>query len=168
MSMGTNTSKQVLDVSLFKRLMTFVGPYRSTFIFVLLAAILLSGFSTLSPYLLKITIDDYITLKDYDGNVGAYCTYGCHTCFRSYFFSFLFIYYANWLGQHVIYDLRNKLYAHMLSFKMAYYDNSSVGRLVTRVVGDIETISGIFSQGLFMIIADLLKMLIVMIVYVDL
>ncbi|MDG1821892.1 MAG: ABC transporter ATP-binding protein [Flavobacteriaceae bacterium] len=161
--MGTNTSKQVLDVSLFKRLMTFVGPYRSTFIFVLLAAILLSGFSTLSPYLLKITIDDYITLKDYDGMLVLIALMAA-TLVLEVIFQFLFIYYANWLGQHVIYDLRNKLYAHMLSFKMAYYDNSSVGRLVTRVVGDIETISGIFSQGLFMIIADLLKMLIVMIV----
>ena len=155
--MGTNTSKQVLDVSLFKRLMTFVGPYRSTFIFVLLAAILLSGFSTLSPYLLKITIDDYITLKDYDGMLVLIALMAA-TLVLEVIFQFLFIYYANWLGQHVIYDLRNKLYAHMLSFKMAYYDNSSVGRLVTRVVGDIETISGIFSQGLFMIIADLLKM----------
>ena len=161
--MKTNASKQVLDVTLFKRLMAFVRPYRKTFIFVLLAAILLSGFSTLSPYLLKITIDDYITLKDYDGMLVLIALMTA-TLVLEVIFQFMFIYYANWLGQQVIYDLRNKLYAHMLSFKMAYYDNSSVGRLVTRVVGDIETISGIFSQGLFMIIADLLKMLIVMIV----
>lgn len=161
--MKTNASKQVLDVTLFKRLMAFVRPYRKTFIFVLLAAILLSGFSTLSPYLLKITIDDYITLKDYDGMLVLIALMTA-TLVLEVIFQFMFIYYANWLGQQVIYDLRNKLYAHMLSFKMAYYDNSSVGRLVTRVVGDIETISGIFSQGLFMIIADLLKMLIVMII----
>ena len=79
-------------------------------------------------------------------------------------FQFVFIYYANWLGQHVIYDLRNALYRHMIQFKMAYYDKSAVGRLVTRVVSDIETISGIFSQGLFMIIADLLKMIVVIVV----
>ena len=161
--MKTNASKQVLDVTLFKRLMAFVKPYRKIFIFVLLSAILLSGFSTLSPYLLKITIDDYITLKDYDGMIVLIALMTA-TLVLEVIFQFVFIYYANWLGQHVIYDLRNKLYAYMLSFKMAYYDNSHVGRLVTRVVGDIETISGIFSQGLFMIIADLLKMLIVMIV----
>ena len=57
----------ILDVSLFKRLLIYVRPYRLTFIFVLAAAILLSVFSTLNPYLLKITVDDYITLKDYDG-----------------------------------------------------------------------------------------------------
>jgi subfamily B ATP-binding cassette protein MsbA len=60
-------SNNILDVSLFKRLMVFVKPYRKTFAFVLLAAVFLSGFSTLSPYLLKITIDDYITVKDYEG-----------------------------------------------------------------------------------------------------
>ena len=79
-------------------------------------------------------------------------------------FQFVFIYYANWLGQHVIFDLRNTLYRHMVQFKMTYYDKSAVGRLVTRVVSDIETISGIFSQGLFMIIADLLKMVVVIVV----
>ena len=161
--MDKKSANTVLDVSLFKRLMSFVRPYKKTFVFVLISAVLLSGFSTLSPYLLKVTIDDYITLKDYDGMLVLIALMGI-TLLLEVVFQFMFIYYANWLGQHVIYDLRNTLYRHMLQFKMAYYDTSAVGRLVTRVVGDVETISGIFSQGLFMIIADLLKMLIVMIV----
>ena len=143
--------------------MVFVKPYRITFSFVLLAAVLLSGFSTLSPYLLKITIDDYITLKDYDGMLVLIALMTA-TLLLEVIFQFMFIYYANWLGQYVIFDLRNTLYKHMLQFRMAYYDKSAVGRLVTRVVGDIETISGIFSQGLFMIIADVLKMLLVIVV----
>ena len=77
-------------------------------------------------------------------------------------FQFCFIYFANWLGQEVIRDLRVNLFRHMLKFKMSYFDKSAVGRLVTRAVSDIETIAGIFSQGLFMIIADLLKMLAVL------
>lgn len=143
--------------------MVFVKPYRITFVFVLIAAVLLSGFSTLSPYLLKVTIDDYITVKDYEGMVMLIVVMGV-TLLLEVIFQFMFIYYANWLGQHVIYDLRNTLYKHMLQFKMAYFDKSAVGRLVTRVVGDIEIISGIFSQGLFMIIADVLKMLVVIVV----
>ena len=156
-------SNNILDVSLFKRLMVFVKPYRKTFAFVLLAAVFLSGFSTLSPYLLKITIDDYITVKDYEGMLVLIALMGA-TLIMEVIFQFMFIYYANWLGQHVIFDLRNTLYTHMLQFKMTYYDNSAVGRLVTRVVSDIETISGIFSQGLFMIISDLLKMVVVIVV----
>ena len=161
--MEKKASNRILDVGLFKRLMAFVTPYRKTFVFVLLAAILLSGFSTLSPYLLKVTIDDYITVKDYDGMLVLIALMG-GTLLLEVIFQFMFIFYANWLGQQVIYDLRNTLYIHMLQFKMTYYDNSAVGRLVTRVVSDIETISGIFSQGLFMIIADLLKMLVVIVV----
>ena len=65
--MSSKVSGSILDVSLFKRLMCYVRPYKFTFVFVLTAAILLSVFSTLNPYLLKITVDDYITLKDYDG-----------------------------------------------------------------------------------------------------
>lgn len=161
--MEKKNPNSILDVGLFKRLMVFVKPYRKIFAFVLLAAILLSGFSTLSPYLLKVTIDDYITVKDYDGMLLLIALMG-GTLVLEVIFQFVFIYYANWLGQHVIFDLRNTLYTHMLQFKMTYYDNSAVGRLVTRVVSDIETISGIFSQGLFMIIADLLKMLVVIVV----
>ena len=161
--MDKKASNSILDVSLFKRLLAFAKPYRITFISVLVSAVLLSGFSTLSPYLLKITIDDYITLKDYDGMLLLIALMTL-TLVLEVVFQFVFIYYANWLGQHIIFDLRNMLYRHMIQFKMAYYDKSAVGRLVTRVVSDIETISGIFSQGLFMIVADLLKMFVVIVV----
>ena len=140
--------------------MRYVRPYRFTFIFVLTAAILLSVFSTLNPYLLKITVDDYITLKDYDGML-IFIGIMTGVLFLEVFFQFSFIYYANWLGQRVVYDLRRELFRRMIGFRMTFFDKSAVGRLVTRAVNDIETIASIFSQGLFMIIADLLKMLIV-------
>jgi subfamily B ATP-binding cassette protein MsbA len=158
--MSSKVTGSILDVSLFKRLMRYVRPYRFTFIFVLTAAILLSVFSTLNPYLLKITVDDYITLKDYDGML-IFIGIMTGVLFFEVFFQFSFIYYANWLGQRVVYDLRRELFRRMIGFRMTFFDKSAVGRLVTRAVNDIETIASIFSQGLFMIIADLLKMLIV-------
>jgi len=158
--MSSKVTGSILDMSLFKRLMRYVRPYRFTFIFVLTAAILLSVFSTLNPYLLKITVDDYITLKDYDGML-IFIGIMTGVLFLEVFFQFSFIYYANWLGQRVVYDLRRELFRRMIGFRMTFFDKSAVGRLVTRAVNDIETIASIFSQGLFMIIADLLKMLIV-------
>ena len=158
--MSSKVTGSILDVSLFMRLMRYVRPYRFTFIFVLTAAILLSVFSTLNPYLLKITVDDYITLKDYDGML-IFISIMTGVLFLEVFFQFSFIYYANWLGQRVVYDLRKELFRRMIGFRMTFFDKSAVGRLVTRAVNDIETIASIFSQGLFMIIADLLKMLIV-------
>jgi subfamily B ATP-binding cassette protein MsbA len=84
-------------------------------------------------------------------------------------FQFLFVFYANSLGQKIIKDLRVQLFEKITLFKMSYFDKSAVGRLVTRAVSDIETIASIFSQGLFMIIADLLKMFLVIVImlYVD-
>ena len=143
--------------------MLYVKPYRFTFFFVLGAAILLSVFSTLYPYLLKITVDDYITLKDYDGML-VFIGIMAAVLFLEVFFQFSFIYYANWLGQRVVYDLRKDLFRRMIGFRKTFFDRSAVGRLVTRAVNDIETIASIFSQGLFMIIADVLKMLVVIVV----
>ena len=158
--MSSKVTGYILDVSLFRRLMQYVRPYKFTFVFVLTAAILLSVFSTLNPYLLKITVDDYITLKDYDGML-VFIGIMTGVLFLEVFFQFSFIYFANWLGQRVVYDLRKELFRKMIGFRMTFFDKSAVGRLVTRAVNDIETIASIFSQGLFMIIADLLKMLIV-------
>ena len=158
--MSSKVTGYILDVSLFRRLMQYVRPYRFTFVFVLTAAILLSVFSTLNPYLLKITVDDYITLKDYDGML-VFIGIMTGVLFLEVFFQFSFIYFAIWLGQRVVYDLRKELFRRMIGFRMTFFDKSAVGRLVTRAVNDIETIASIFSQGLFMIIADLLKMLIV-------
>jgi len=148
---------KVFDLKLLSKLMDYSNPYRLTYYFVLLSAILLSVFSTLSPYLLKIIIDDYITPKDYDGLV-FFSLLMLLSLILEVVFQFIFIYYANWLGQMIVKDLRVELFKKLIRFKMAYYDTSAVGRLVTRSVSDIETIASIFSQGLFMIIADLLKM----------
>ena len=151
------------DFKLFSKLMVFVKQYNKIYYFVLTSAILLAGFSSLTPYLLKITVDDYIRLMDYNGMVfmiGMMLV----TLFSEVVFQFLFVYFANLLGQNVIQDLRVVLFRKIVGFKMAYFDRSSVGRLVTRAVNDIETIASIFSQGLFMIIADLLKMAVVAVI----
>ena len=150
----------IFDLKLFSKLMVFVKPYKNIYYFVMVSAILLAGFSALTPYLLKITVDDYIRMKDYHGMV-FFIGVMLVTLLSEVIFQFLFVYLANWLGQNVIRDLRVVLFQKIVGFKMAYFDQSSVGRLVTRAVNDIETIASIFSQGLFMIIADLLKMAVV-------
>ena len=157
------TKGSIFDFKLFSKLMKFVKLYKGTYYFVLLSAILLSGSSIISPYLLKTVIDDYISLGDFDGMVLIISLMFGALIFEV-IFQFLFVYYANWLGQRVIRDLRVKLLDKVLSFRMAFFDRTSVGRLVTRAVNDMETIASIFSQGLFMILADFLKMGIIIVV----
>jgi len=161
-------SGKIFDVKLFSKLMVFVKPFKSTYYFVLVAAILLSFFSTLTPYFLKVTVDDYIRPKAYEGMV-MFVGFMFITLLLEVIFQFLFVFYANWLGQKVIKALRVQLFEKIIFFKMSYFDKNAVGRLVTRAVSDIETIASIFSEGLFMIIADLIKMVLVIGVmfYVD-
>jgi len=161
-------SGKIFDLDLFAKLLVFIRPFRTTYYFVMMSAILLSLFSTLTPYLLKVTVDDYIRPRDYQGMI-FFVGLMFITLILEVIFQFLFVFYANWLGQKVIKDLRVKLFNKIIYFKMAYFDKTAVGRLVTRSVSDIETIASIFSQGLFMIIADLLKMILVILVmlYVD-
>ena len=159
------TKGKIFNFKLFKKLMGFVSPYKANYYLVMFFAICLSVFSILTPYLLKITVDDYITKKDYEGML-VYLGLMLITLIFEVCFQFLFVFYANFLGQRVIKDLRVSLFDKIINFKMSYFDNSAIGRLVTRVVNDIETIASIFSQGLFMIIADLLKMFLVIIIMI--
>ena len=154
---------KIFDLKIFSELMHYVKPYKGIYYFVMGAAILLSIFSTLSPYLLKVAVDDYIRPKDYDGMLLIICLM-LAALLLEVIFQFLFVYFANGLGQNVIRDLRATLYKKIIGFKMSYFDKSAIGRLVTRAVNDVEIIASIFSQGLFMIIADFLKMGLVIVV----
>ena len=147
----------------FHQLSRFVKPYRGVFIAVALFAVLSSIFSTAQPYLIKVAIDDYITLKNYEGLLRITYILVALLC-AEVLMQFLFSYFSNWLGQTVIRDVREKLFAHLLRLKMRYFDKSSIGVLVTRAVNDMERIGEIFSSGLFEMASDVLKMLVITIV----
>ncbi|RZN81993.1 MAG: ABC transporter ATP-binding protein [Winogradskyella sp.] len=152
--------KKIFDVSLFKRLLNYIKPYRMVFIVSLICVVGLAVFGALRPYVLKEAIDSQIALKKYNGFV-FYIVLMLGLLFLEVVCQLLFIYYASWLGQSVVKDIRVKLFKHMLKFKMTYYDKSSVGVLITRAVTDMERIADIFGQGLFMIFSDILKMAVV-------
>jgi ATP-binding cassette subfamily B multidrug efflux pump len=152
-------SGKAFDTRLFKRLIAHTKPYRITFYGVAFAAILLSVFAVLTPIILKQIIDDAV--KGADAQRLLYLTIAMLVVLVGQVLSQLsFNYYANWLGESVIRDVRIHLFQKMLGFKMKYFDNSSLGVLVTRAVADMQRIGEIFSQGFFVIVADLLKMLV--------
>ncbi len=151
------------DIKIFSRLMSFAKRYRLYFFIAASSTILLASFSVLSPYILINTVDDYILSKDKAGLLN-YTLLMLGILFVEVALQFIFIYYANWVGQHIIRDIRSKIFRHILQFKMSYFDNNSVGKLVTRVVSDIETIAAFFSNGVFTILSDILKMFAVTIV----
>ena len=145
--------------------MQYVKPYNKSFYLVLFFAIVLSVITTVTPYLLKIIVDDYIIPKDYSGMTFIIFLMAV-TLLVEVVLMFSFTYYSNWLGQKVIKDIRVKIFDKIINLKMSFFDKNSVGRLVTRAVSDIETIASIFSQGLFTIIADLFKMTVILLVMI--
>jgi len=158
--MSDKTKVAIFDIQIFKRLMGFAKKYRLQFFTTSLVAILLAVIAAVRPYLLVQTVDLYIKTKDAEGlwfyTILIFVVLLCEVLLH-----LSFIYIANWLGQHIIKDIRIKLFAHVLQFKMSYFDKSSVGKMVTRVVTDVETIAQFFGQGLFMIVGDLLKMIVI-------
>ena len=154
---------KAFDTHLFKRILKYTKPYKFRYYGVILFAILLSFFAALRPFLLQITVDNYIKTASNTGLLIYVLIMGI-ALLLEVISQFFFVYWANWLGQDIIKDIRIKLFQHMLTFRMKYFDNSPVGMLVTRSVSDIEQIARIFSQGLFMIFSDLMKMLICLIV----
>jgi ATP-binding cassette subfamily B multidrug efflux pump len=153
---------KAFDTRLFKRILKYTKPYQWRFNGVIIFAISLSLFAALRPYLLKQTVDSYIQPKDQNGLL-LYITLMGIVLLLEVFSQFFFVFWANWLGQDIVKDIRVKMFKHILSFRMKYFDLVPVGQLVTRSVSDIEAIARIFSQGLFMIISDLMKMLVVLI-----
>lgn len=163
--MSEKVTGKAFDAKIFRRLMGFASKYRSHFFIGTFSAILLSLFTVARPILLQEIVNTYFENKDKEGLLN-YALLMVAFLMAEVFMQFIFIYKVNWLGQHIIKDIRVQLQKHMLQFKMAYFDTSSVGKLVTRLVSDTETIAQFFGQGLFMIISDLLKMTIVAIVMV--
>jgi len=154
----SDDSGKAFDYRLFKRVFAHTRPYRSIFWLVAIVAILSAAFAIGIPILVKNIINQSLENKDGQQLLNAVILMlvflmGQVTT------QLLFNYYANLLGESVIRDIRIRLFEKMTGFKMTYFDNSSIGVLVTRSVADMQRIGEIFSQGFFMIVADVLKMI---------
>ena len=155
----TKTGK-VLDLTLLFRVIAFAKPYKKQFIIATISAILLSFLGPIRPMLINYAIDNFIIISDPE-NLLKITVLLIALLFCEGFIQFFYIYLSTWIGQNVILDLRKKIFKHIVSLKMSYFDKTPIGTLVTRAVSDIETIADIFSQGLLVIIAELLKLVIV-------
>ena len=156
---------KVYNIVLFKRLLNYISPYKLFFSICIISVLGLSIFGALRPVVLEKVVDQNLTAQISEGFLFYIIIIGV-LLICEVISNYLFIYYASWLGQSVVKDIRVKLFNHILNFKMKYYDKSSVGILITRAVTDMERIADIFGQGLFMILSDILKMLIVGIVMI--
>lgn len=153
-------SGKIFDYQVFKKIMVYAKVYRLEFFISVVSVLLLAVLGAVNPLLIQKIIDVYLADKNWEMLLN-FSLIMFAVLLGEVIFQFLFIFYANWLGQNVVNDIRIKLFDDLLKFKMSFFNRQPVGKLVTRVVSDIETIESIFSQGLFTIISDLLKMVVI-------
>ena len=155
----------IYNIGLFKRLLRYVKSYKHIFIISIFSVFGLSIFGALRPVILEKIVDENLTQYSFDFFL-QYILLMVLLLVLEVISNYSFIFNAGLLGQSVVKDIRVKLFNHIQAFKMKYYDKSSIGILITRTVTDMERIADIFGQGLFMILSDILKMLIVAIVMI--
>jgi len=156
-----NLSGNIVDFKILKRLIGYVKPYKWVFLSLILFTVLHAVLGPLRPYLVSITIDDYVAIGDYQGLVTMIAILFGLLLLQSivqYAHTFL----SDYLGQHVIRDIRIQLYKHILSLRLKFFDNTPIGRLVTRNISDIETLAEVFSQGLAAMVGDLLQLFVIL------
>ena len=153
-------SGRAFDMKLFRRVVQYVTPYRRVFYLAFFLTIFLAGVGVIRPILIGQAIDVYVIGNDAEGLL--YLTLLIvGILFVEAAAQFYQTYYSNWLGQSVTIDIRSKLFNHITSFNLKYFDKTAIGTLVTRCISDIETIAQIFSQGLLTIMGELLKLIVV-------
>ena len=151
-------SGNAVDVNLLNRVFRYAYPYRSIFAWSIILTIFLAVLAPLRPWLIQYTLDKYILLNDSSGLVNMSLLMIGLLLIQTgvqYYHTF----FTNVLGQSVIKDLRVHVFNHISSLKLKYFDRTPIGQLITRTVSDLETIADIFSEGLIVIVGDVLQVL---------
>ena len=138
-----------------------VKPYKKRFVFTGILIVVLSSIVWVRPALIKHAIDVEIANGDYEGMLKIFAAIIGVLLFEAYL-KYHVTYLANWVAQSVSLDLRSKLFKHIVSFRLKFFDRTPVGKLVTRLVSDIDGIANVFSNGLLNAIGDLLTLVVVL------
>lgn len=142
------------DAKLMKRLLSYIAPYKKYVIFAILLNTLVAALGPVRPYLTKLAIDEHIVNKNYNGLIYVSILLLASLVLQAVIQYFL-TYYTQYLGQATIYDLRVQLFAHTQKLAAKFFDKTPIGRTVTRVTNDIESLSEMFSSGIVMVFSDI-------------
>jgi ATP-binding cassette, subfamily B, multidrug efflux pump len=141
------------DSRLMKRLLTYIKPYRKYVFFAIFLNIIVAALGPLRPYLTEIAVDKYIAKSDYQGLLLIGILLFTSLLLQAVIQYFL-TYFTQLLGQKTIFDLREQLFTHTQRLALRFYDKTPIGRIVTRVTNDIESLNDLFSSGIVMIFSD--------------
>jgi ATP-binding cassette, subfamily B, multidrug efflux pump len=156
MAKKEEANQKIFDYATLKKIFPFVRPYLSHFYVVIFLTLLLGVVAPVRPYLIKYAVDDCIAAYDMAG-LNSILIWLLVFVVLQGLLEFVHTYYSAWLGQHIVRDVRLRVFDHILGLRLSFYDKTPVGRLVTRNISDVQTLSDIFTQGLANIIGDLLQ-----------
>jgi ATP-binding cassette, subfamily B, multidrug efflux pump len=154
-------SGSIIESEVLKKLFQYAKPYMGKFYLLVFLTFAVAMLAPIKPVIIQHTIDNHVAVGNYQGlfiMLIVLISLVVVQTIAQYFHTYL----SDWLGQHIIRDIRIRLFRHILKLRLRFYDNTPIGRLVTRNVSDIETLSEVFSEGIAAIIADLLQLIIIL------
>ena len=152
---------KIVDLQVLKRLLGFIKPYKGAFYLLVLLTITTALLGPIRPWIIQIIIDDHIAVGDYQGLVDMTLLLLGLLLLHAVF-QYSHTYLSGWIGQNIIKDLRIQLYRHLLKLRLKFFDNTPIGRLVTRNISDVETLAEVFSQGIAAMSGDILTILFIL------
>ncbi len=155
------SSGNIIDWSVLRRLMRFVMPYRGRFYLIVFLTLAIGVLTPLRPLLVQWTLDTDVAQGDYYGMLDMMIILLALLVVQSAA-QYAHTYLSGWMGQQIIRDIRTKLYAHLVNLRLRFFDRTPIGRLVTRTISDVETLSDVFSEGLAAMVADLLQLVFIL------
>lgn len=156
------SSGNIIDFKVLKRLISFVTPYKGRFYVIIVLTVVLGILTAVRPLLILRTLDDDVAHGDYDSMVKVMLLVFALLIIQSVF-QYVHTYLSGRIGQFVIRDIRIKLYSHLVNLRLAFFDKTPIGRLVTRTISDVETLADVFSEGLAAMAGDLLQIVFILV-----
>ena len=163
MSDKEKASEKILEWTAVRRLIDFARPYYKQFWVLVMLTILVGLLGPVRPFLVEYTINNYVASNDYSGLVFMTGVMLVMLILQAYI-QYSHTYLSGWLGQSIIKDIRISLYEHILRLKLKFYDKTPIGRLVTRNISDIETLSNVFTEGVAALIGDVLQIFFILLI----
>jgi ATP-binding cassette, subfamily B, multidrug efflux pump len=155
------SSGNIIDWTVLTRLLRFVTPYRGRFYFLVLLTISLGVLAPLRPLLVQYTLDQDVATGDYSSMLWMMIVLLILLVIQTVA-QYAHTYISGWMGQQIIRDIRTRLYEHLISLRLRFFDKTPIGRLVTRTISDVETLADVFSEGLAAMIGDLLQIVFIL------
>jgi len=147
---------RIIDSQILKRLYSFTAPYKLTFYSVIFLTIFLALLGPIRPYLVQYSVDSYMS-EGQEGMLLTMTLWMIGLLALQSVVQYAHTFWSGWIGQTIVKDIRVRLYDKMISLRLKFYDKTPVGRLVTRNISDIETLSTVFGDGIAAIVADILQ-----------